>query len=137
MEDSKYYINSKTNSILKNTVVRNNRDIVATILYNELTDLLNYSRTAEGSTPADVEMLRGYIGEVHQQLYTDVPMKLQKYCPQCNCCCDGKDRCSLEDYFVLTLLLENSDPWLWEDGGVIFLEIQKYESLINEDDTEN
>lgn len=127
MEDSKYYINSKTNSILKNTVVRNNRDIVATILYNELTDLLNYSRTAEGSTPADVEMLRGYIGEVRQQLYTDVPMKLQKYCENCPCCDDCCSTCSFPDCFVLGLLLEDGTPWLQEitDGEIFFLEKQR------------
>jgi hypothetical protein len=46
MNNPKYYINDKTNSIIKNSVIRNNRDIVATIVYNELTDLLEYSRTS-------------------------------------------------------------------------------------------
>ena len=41
MDKAKEYINSKTNSILKTNILRNNRDVVATIVYNELTDLLN------------------------------------------------------------------------------------------------
>ena len=41
MDKAKEYINSKTNSILKTNILRNNRDVVATIVYNELTDLLS------------------------------------------------------------------------------------------------
>ena len=45
MDKAKEYINSKTNSILKTNILRNNRDVVATIVYNELTDLLEFSNT--------------------------------------------------------------------------------------------
>jgi hypothetical protein len=61
MDKAKEYINSKTNSILKTNILRNNRDVVATIVYNELTDLLEFSNTSSVTTPIDSEILRRYL----------------------------------------------------------------------------
>jgi hypothetical protein len=61
MDKAKEYINSKTNSILKTNILRNNRDVVATIVYNELTDLLEFSNTSSVTTPIDSEMLKRYL----------------------------------------------------------------------------
>lgn len=58
MDKAKEYINSKTNSILKTNILRNNRDVVATIVYNELTDLLEFSNTSSVTTPIDSEILK-------------------------------------------------------------------------------
>ena len=60
MDKAKEYINSKTNSILKTNILRNNRDVVATIVYNELTDLLEFSNTSSVTTPIDSEILKRY-----------------------------------------------------------------------------
>ena len=61
MDKAKEYINSKTNSILKTNILRNNRDVVATIVYNELTDLLEFSNTSSVTTPIDSERLKRYV----------------------------------------------------------------------------
>jgi hypothetical protein len=61
MDKAKEYINSKTNSILKTNILRNNRDVVATIVYNELTDLLEFSNTSSVTTPIDSEVLKRYL----------------------------------------------------------------------------
>jgi hypothetical protein len=61
MDKAKEYINSKTNSILKTNILRNNRDVVATIVYNELTDLLEFSNTSGVTTPIDSEILKRYL----------------------------------------------------------------------------
>jgi hypothetical protein len=61
MDKAKEYINSKTNSILKTNILRNNRDVVATIVYNELTDLLEFSNTSDITTPIDSEILKRYL----------------------------------------------------------------------------
>ncbi|UVX68736.1 MAG: hypothetical protein [Bacteriophage sp.] len=61
MDKAKEYINSKTNSILKTNILRNNRDVVATIVYNELTDLLEFSNTSSVTTPIDSEILKRYL----------------------------------------------------------------------------
>jgi hypothetical protein len=61
MDKAKEYINSKTNSILKTNILRNNRDVVATIVYNELTDLLEFSNTSNVTTPIDSEILKRYL----------------------------------------------------------------------------
>lgn len=129
MTDPKYYINDKTSSIIKNSVIRNNRDIVATIVYNELTDLLEYSRTSRATSSSDTDMLARLITRVHTQLYSGRPMKLYQYCQSCDYGC-GKPTCAIDDPFILALLQENEDPWLWEDGGVILLEIQRHEDLV-------
>jgi hypothetical protein len=64
MDKAKEYINSKTNSILKTNILRNNRDVVATIVYNELTDLLKFSNTSSVTTPIDSEILKRYLHQV-------------------------------------------------------------------------
>jgi hypothetical protein len=64
MDKAKEYINSKTNSILKTNILRNNRDVVATIVYNELTDLLEFSNTSSVTTPIDSEILKRYLHQV-------------------------------------------------------------------------
>jgi hypothetical protein len=61
MDKAKEYINSKTNSILKTNILRNNRDVVAIIVYNELTDLLEFSNTSSVTTPIDSEILKRYL----------------------------------------------------------------------------
>nr|UVY43309.1 MAG: hypothetical protein [Bacteriophage sp.] len=61
MDKAKEYINNKTNSILKTNILRNNRDVVATIVYNELTDLLEFSNTSSVTTPIDSEILKRYL----------------------------------------------------------------------------
>jgi hypothetical protein len=61
MDKAKEYTNSKTNSILKTNILRNNRDVVATIVYNELTDLLEFSNTSSVTTPIDSEILKRYL----------------------------------------------------------------------------
>nr|DAF00968.1 MAG TPA: hypothetical protein [Caudoviricetes sp.] len=61
MDKAKEYINSKTNSILKTNILRNNRDVVATIVYNELTDLLEFSNAYSVTTPIDSEILKRYL----------------------------------------------------------------------------
>lgn len=126
--NSKYYINSKTDSIIKNSVKRNNRDIVATIVFNELTDLLKYSSVSEVTTPEDHTLLSDFIDSVNNQLYSDRPMRLQPYCP--TCCSKGND--SLEglellDCFILDLQLEDGTSWLYEqdDNGIFLLEKQR------------
>lgn len=68
MDKAKEYINSKTNSILKTNILRNNRDVVATIVYNELTDLLEFSNTSSVTTPIDSEILKRYLHQVKPQL---------------------------------------------------------------------
>ena len=62
--DPKYYINDKTNSIIKNSVIRNNRDIVATIVFNELTDLLNYNNISEVTTQVEEDILNSNINRI-------------------------------------------------------------------------
>lgn len=128
MDKAKEYINSKTNSILKTSVIRNNRDVVATIVYNELTDLLEFSNTSDITTPIDSEILKRYLHQVKPQLYSDIPMKLKPYCIKCGCG-NGYFR-GLYDPYVLALLTEDADPWLWEDNGVVLLERQKENNLI-------
>nr|DAW93991.1 MAG TPA: hypothetical protein [Caudoviricetes sp.] len=61
MDKAKEYINNKTNSILKTNILRSNRDVVATIVYNELTDLLEFSNTSNVTTPIDSEILKRYL----------------------------------------------------------------------------
>jgi hypothetical protein len=61
MDKAREYINGKTNSILKTNILRNNRDVVATIVYNELTDLLEFSNTSSVTTPIDSEILKRYL----------------------------------------------------------------------------
>lgn len=85
MDKAKEYINSKTNSILKTNILRNNRDVVATIVYNELTDLLEFSNTSSVTTPIDSEILKRYLHQVKPQLYSGIPMKLKPYCIKCGC----------------------------------------------------
>lgn len=102
MDKAKEYINSKTNSILKTSVIRNNRDVVATIVYNELTDLLEFSNTSDITTPIDSEILKRYLHQVKPQLYSDIPMKLKPYCIKCGCG-NGYFR-GLYDPYVLALL---------------------------------
>lgn len=127
----KEYINSKTNSILKTNILRNNRDVVATIVYNELTDLLEFSNTSSVTTPIDSEILKRYLHQVKPQLYSGIPMKLKPYCIKCGCG-NGYFR-GLYDPYVLALLTEDADPWLWEDNGVVLLEQQKENNLIDND----
>lgn len=136
MNDPKYYTNDKTNSIIKNSIIRNNRDIVATIVYNELTDLLEYSRTSQATKSTDTDMLARLITRVHPQLYSNRPMKLLPYCQSCDYGC-GKPTCIIDDPFILALLEENEDPWLWEDGGVLLLETQRYEDLVENPNNTN
>ena len=64
MDKAKEYINSKTNSILKTNILRNNRDVVATIVYNELTDLLEFRNTSDITAPIDSEILKRYLHQV-------------------------------------------------------------------------
>jgi hypothetical protein len=64
MDKAREYINGKTNSILKTNILRNNRDVVATIVYNELTDLLEFSNTSSVTTPIDSEILKRYLHQV-------------------------------------------------------------------------
>jgi hypothetical protein len=47
-------------------------------------------------------------------------MKLKPYCIKCGCG-NGYFR-GLYDPYVLALLTEYADPWLWEDNGVVLLE---------------
>lgn len=130
MKDSRKYINSKTNSILKNNIKRNNRDTVATVVFNELLDLYRYATEVDDVTEAELQTLRGYISFIYRQLYTDTPMRLIF---EGLCLCRTYSNCGdWDDYFVRALLLYNKDPWLWEDDRIIFLERQKYKNLINE-----
>ena len=131
MDKAKEYINSKTNTILKTNILRNNRDVVATIVYNELTDLLEFSNTSSVTTPIDSEILKRYLHQVKPQLYSGIPMKLKPYCIKCGCG-NGYFR-GLYDPYVLALLTEDADPWLWEDNGVVLLEQQKENNLIDND----
>lgn len=126
--DPKYYINDKTNSIIKNSVIRNNRDVVATIVFNELTDLLNYNNISEVTTQVEEDILNSNINRIHKQLYSTVPLKLEKYCEKCSdCCCCCDNNSSLLDCFVLGLLLEDGTPWLQEqtNDGIFLLEKQR------------
>lgn len=102
MDKAKEYINSKTNSILKTNILRNSRDVVATIVYNELTDLLEFSNTSSVTTPIDSEILKRYLHQVKPQLYSGIPMKLKPYCIKCGCG-NGYFR-GLYDPYVLALL---------------------------------
>lgn len=125
---AKQYINSKTNSILKYNSKRNNRDIVATIVYNELTDLLEYSNMSDITTPIDNEIIQGCINTVNTNLYSDKPLKLEKYCEKCQdpcCCCEHNN--SFPDCFILGLELEDGTPFLYESDkkGIILLEMQR------------
>lgn len=127
---SKEYINSKTNSILKTNILRNNRDVVATIVYNELTDLLAYNEVSDITTAVDQEVITRYISMVNSQLYSDKPMKLQTYCQKCNdCCCCSDNGYGLLDCFILDLQLEDGTSWLQEldDDGIFLLEKQREE----------
>ena len=54
MKDSRKYINKKTNSILKNNIKRNKRDVVATIVFNELLDLYRYANEVDDITEAEL-----------------------------------------------------------------------------------
>lgn len=125
--DSKYYINNKTNAILKYNVNRNNRDVVATIVYNELTDLLNYAKTNSQLEHKDLECITVNIARIHKQLYSDIPLKLQKYCENCNSCCNGYSITYLPDCFILGLLAEDGTPFEYEiqEDGIFLLEKQR------------
>lgn len=132
MIDSKEYINSKTNSIVKYNVKKNNRDVVATIVFNELNNLLEYNNISDITTPIDQELLTMLNGKVNSQLYSDIPMKLQPYCQECNnnccCCCgQGSNDYGLLDCFILDLELEDGTSWLHEldDNGIFLLEKQR------------
>lgn len=105
MDKAKEYINSKTNSILKTNILRNNRDVVATIVYNELTDLLEFSNASSVTTPIDSEILKRYLHQVKPQLYSGIPMKLKPYCIKCGCG-NGYFR-GLYDPYVLALLTQD------------------------------
>ena len=130
MKDSRKYINNKTNSILKNNIKRNNRDVVATIVFNELLDLYRYANEVDDITEAELQTLRGYISFIYRQLYTDTPMRLMF---EGLCLCKTYVTAVVwDDYFVRALLLYNKDPWLWGDDSVIFLERQKHKNLIDE-----
>lgn len=120
MDKAQQYINHKTYSILKNSINRNNRDVVATIVYNELTDILAYCKASKDSDGRDVSMISTMLHKLKSQLYTDIPMKLKPYCVQH---CNGYFR-GLYDPYVLALLTVDGDPWVWEEDGVQFLEMQ-------------
>lgn len=121
MNKAQQYINHKTYSILKNSIERNNRDVVATIVYNELTDILEYCKNAEDSDGKDVSMLNTMLHKLKSQLYSDIPMKLKPYCVQHS---NGYFR-GLYDPYVFALLTADAEPWLWEKDGIQFLEIQE------------
>ena len=122
----KEYINNKTNSILKNSINRNNRDIVATIVYNELTDILDYCKNADDSNGVDVSMVNTMLHKLKSQLYSDIPMKLKPYCIQYS---NGYFR-GIYDPYVLALLTADAEPWVWEKDGIQFLEIQEDKKYI-------
>lgn len=129
--NSREYINSKTNSILKYSVIKNNRDVVATIVFNELTDLLEYVKTS--GTTKDVAIISKLIGYIHRQLYSNVPMKLKSVCGLLVNC-----RYDLTRFFeeintdpeekgcLATLMLEDSEQssFLLATGLPILLESQ-------------
>lgn len=125
------YINNKTNSILKYSVIKNNRDIVATIAFNELTDLLEYVKTS--GTTKDVAIISKLIGYIHRQLYSNVPMKLKSVCGLLvNCRYDLTrffEEIDIEPEYescLSTLLLEDSEQgsFLLATGLPILLESQ-------------
>lgn len=118
--NDKYYINNKTNSILKNSVKKNNRDVIATIVYNELSDLIDYAHSNYMES-ADIWVISQNLANIHKQLYSDIPFKLKKYCFNC------ANNCYLPDYFTLGLSSEDGIPFILEQTteGIFLLEKQK------------
>lgn len=127
--NSQYYINDKTNSILKNSIRKNNRGFIATILYNEFTDLVVYNDISETTEKTDYESIVKNLDRVHSQLYSDKPFKTTLPCSGTKNCADycKPDNNSLPDCFIITLYTEEGIPFLWEDAydGVILIETQR------------
>lgn len=132
MKSLRKHVNDKTYWILKNNIKYNNRDVVATIVYNELSDMLEYCK----DDGRDVSMINTLLHRLKSQFYIDVPLKLKPYCVQCS---NGYFR-GIYDPYVLALLTADADPWVWEDNGIQFLEIQednKYITYSTERDKED
>lgn len=70
----------KINSILKNSIKVNHRDVLASICTHELNSLLNKVDLVQ-----DRQMLQMLINKIEHNKYTDVPIKLVPICYSCNC----------------------------------------------------
>lgn len=112
MKSLREHINKKTDSILKTNAYPNYRDVVNTIVLNELWDLLEY---AENNTIGlNQDAIKTAIKKIITDTYTDIPIKLERYCLNCNC---RKPIFKIDDPFVITLD--------WEEDGAILIEKQK------------
>lgn len=111
MKNVREHINKKTDSILKTNAYPNFRDIVNTIVLNELWDLLEYAK--QNDTKLNQDAIKTAIQKILTHTYTDVPMKLERYCINCNC---HKPVFKIHDPFVITLD--------WEEDGAILIEKQ-------------
>lgn len=111
MRSLREHINKKTDSILKTNAYPNYRDIVNSIVINELLDLLEY--TEQCPTGLNIEAVKTAIQKIISNTYTDIPMKLERYCVNCNC---RKPVFKIDDPFVITLD--------WETDGAILIEKQ-------------
>lgn len=127
------YINNKTNVILKTSINNHNRTVVANIIINELTSLIEQATDDDRVEANDISMLQTMIDRAKTQLYSDVPLKLKPYCIEC---CHGKLK-SLDDPYVLALLTAKSEPWQWEDNGIVFLEMQGDNKYITYDNSKD
>ncbi len=133
MDKAQEYVNKRTYSILKNNIYWNNRDVVATIVYNELLHILKYCDLSDDIHGTDVTMLKTMLHKLKSQFYTDIPMKLKPYCVQHS---NGYFR-GLYDPYVLALLSEKAEPWVWEDDAIQLLEIQEETKYITNDNSKN
>ena len=115
--------------LLKTSISNHNRTVVANIVINELIDLINKCSGDEMVDASDISMLYTMIDRAKTQLYSDVPLKLKPYCVEC---CKGKLK-SLDDPYVFALLTAKSDPWVYEDDGIILLEMQGNNKYITYD----
>lgn len=93
MTKAQKYINSKTNSILKHSIHKSNRDVVTTIVYNELSDLLDYLKTSDLNISEYEPIITKQLYNLNHHLYSDVPLKLQQYCRPCSSNCNGCNKC--------------------------------------------
>ena len=112
MKSIREHINKKTDSILKTNAYPNYRDVVNTIVLNELWHLLEYAEQYEPGLNQDA--IKTAIKKLLTNMYTDIPMKLERYCINCNC---NKPVFKINDPFVITLD--------WEEDGAILIEKQK------------
>lgn len=131
MDKAKEYINSKTNSIVKYSVKKNNRDVVATIVFNELNKLLQCTNNLQFIEDEDRNNIINYIHGIQTQLYNNVPLKLAKICVECKeCNCDINP---IWDPYTTGICMEDGTLLMLEKPQKQFFQLESLAFQDNED----